>query len=227
MNRVDDKKRRDAEWQRLHALIETREREGDLRLPPEPRLSQDIGVTRARLRALLRRAEEQGLIWRHVGKGTFVGARPIVRDDAVENLSVSVDDLFDARAVIEPRLAAQAALHATSQDISAMEAVLAQMSAAPSFQEWRRLDARLHRLIAVATHNALLVLLYDTLRMPMRLGLDARLEEVFSAPLTPRAATNCEHVALVEAIASRRPDKAEQIMHDHILSVRDQLFGPR
>jgi DNA-binding FadR family transcriptional regulator len=219
--------RREAEWLRLHAIIDARERDGDLRLPPEPRLCEEIGVSRARLRGLLKRAEDQGLIWRHVGKGTFVGARPIVRDDAVENLSVSVDDLFDARMLIEPVLAAQAALHATTHDIAAMEAILAEMLAAPSFQEWRRLDARLHRQIALATHNSLLVLLYDTLRMPMRLGLDARIEEVFSAPVKPRIATNHEHGALVEAIAAHRSDQAEQIMYDHILSVRDQLFGPR
>lgn len=219
--------RREAEWLRLHAIIDERERKGDFRLPPESKLCEQVGVTRARLRGLLKRAEDQGLIWRHVGKGTFAGARPIVREDAVEKLAVSVDDLFDARMLIEPMLAAQAALHATMRDIAAMTAIQDDMLTAPSFQEWRRLDARLHRQVALATHNSLLVLLYDTLRMPMRLGLDMRIEEVFSAPVKPRTATNLEHGELVEAIAAHRPDRAEEIMHDHVRSVRDQLFGPR
>lgn len=212
---------------RLRELIETRERDGNLRLPPEPRLCEEIGVTRARLRTLLKRAEGQGLIWRHVGRGTFVGPRPTVREEAVEDLSVSVDDLFDARVLLEPQLAAQAALHATPQDIEAMEGVLGAMRTAPSFQEWKRLDARLHRLIALATHNALLVLLHDTLRVPVRLGLEARLEEVFSTPPQPRTATNDEHRAIVDAIATPYPAKAEQLMREHILSVRDQLFGAK
>jgi DNA-binding FadR family transcriptional regulator len=55
--------RREAEWLRLHAIIDARERDGDLRLPPEPRLCEEIGVSRARLRGLLKRAEDQGLIW--------------------------------------------------------------------------------------------------------------------------------------------------------------------
>lgn len=227
MDSAYPQQRREAEWLRLHAIIDAREREGDLRLPPEPKLCEQIGVSRARLRRLLKRAEDQGLIWRHVGKGTFVGARPIVRDEAVEKLAVSVDDLFDARMLVEPMLAAQAALHATPHDIADMETILTDMLAAPSFQEWRRLDARLHRQIALATHNALLVLLYDTLRMPMRLGLDARIEEVFGTPMKPRSATNREHGALVGAIGSHRPGQAKQIMYDHILSVREKLFGPR
>lgn len=223
----ETRQRTEDEWARLHSLIEARERDGDLRLPPEPRLCEEIGVTRSRLRGLLKRAEDQGLIWRHVGKGTFVGARPTVREEALQNLSASVDDLFDARILLEPQLAAQAALHATTQDVAALEAVLTDMESAPAFQEWQRLDARLHRLIARATHNALMVLLYDSLRVPMRFGLESRMEEVFSGLLKPRAATYDEHRAIVDAIATRHPAKAEQVMRDHIVSVRDQLFGSR
>lgn len=227
MKREERRHRAEAEWTRLHALIEARERDADLRLPPEPQLCEQIGVTRSRLRSLLKRAEDQGLIWRHVGKGTFVGSRPIVREDAVQDLSVSVDDLFEARGLIEPQLAGQAAIHATGQDVTAMEGVLAAMHATESFQEWKRLDARLHRLIALATHNSLLLLLYDTLRVPMRLSLEARMEEVFDAPLKPRAATNGEHRKIVEAIATHHRARAETLMRDHIVSVRDQLFGSR
>lgn len=212
---------------RLRALIEAHEREGDLRLPPEPQLCEELGVSRGRLRTLLKHAEDDGLIWRHVGKGTFAGARPTLPEETMQNLSVSAGDLFGARAVIEPQLAAQAALQATPQDVEAMEATLAEMAAARTFLEWKRLDARLHRLIAQATHNTLLLLLYDTLRAPARGGLDARLEEVFSTPPEPRVAANGEHRAIVEAIAQHHPARAEQAMRDHIASVRDMLFGAR
>lgn len=227
MKREEARRRAESGWIQLVALIEAQERDGDLRLPPEPRLCEDIGVTRSRLRTLLKRAEDQGLIWRHVGKGTFVGARPIVREEALQDLSVSVGDLFEARALLEPQLAAQASLNATSQDIEAMEAVLATMAETRSFQEWKRLDARLHRLIATATHNPLLALLYEALHIPMRLSIEARLEEVFSAPIEPREATNGEHRKIVDAIASHRPAQADAEMRAHIQSVRDQLFDAR
>lgn len=210
---------------RLHALLEAHERIGDLRLPPEPRLCAELGVSRGRLRTLLKRAEDEGRIWRHVGKGTFVGARPPVRDEATQNLPVSVGDLFDARALFEPQLAAQAALHATPQDIDALEAVLGNLETSQSFLEWKRLDARLHRLIAEATHNALLLLLYDTLRSPLRCGPEARLEEVFGKPPGPRASANAQHREIVAAIAAHHPGKAEEVVRAHIDSVRALLFG--
>ena len=40
-------------------------------------MSQTLGVTRAELRKALAVLEAENQIWRHVGKGTFIGSRPI------------------------------------------------------------------------------------------------------------------------------------------------------
>jgi len=47
------------------------------RLPPERELAVLLGVSRSGLREGLEILEAEGRIWRHVGKGTFVGPRPI------------------------------------------------------------------------------------------------------------------------------------------------------
>src|ERR671913_1013572 len=49
----------------------------DGRLPPERDLSEALGVSRTELRKALGTLEAEGQIWRHVGKGTFVGSRPV------------------------------------------------------------------------------------------------------------------------------------------------------
>jgi GntR family transcriptional regulator, transcriptional repressor for pyruvate dehydrogenase complex len=200
---------------------------GDLRLPPEPKLSEALGVSRGRLRTVLKRLEDEGLIWRHVGKGTFVGPRQVTPNDENWSSSVSVDDIMDARLVLEPQLAAQAAVHATAADIAAMEQCLADMAATQPFIPWKRLDEHLHRVVAESTHNALLLMLYDTMRVQVRLNLDTRMEEVFTSQTGPRHDTDGEHHQLVDAIRTHNPAKAEQLMREHLRSVRIRLFGPR
>lgn len=217
----------DADYARLRTLIDACESAGEPRLPPELRLGQQLGVTRGRLRTLLRRAEDDGLIWRHVGRGTFVGMPSSARADGARAADISMDDLFDARLLIEPQLAAQAALHATAADLDAMEACLAQMAVSQMFLHWKRLDSRLHRMIAAAAHNALLLQIFDTLRAPVRGALELRLEQVFGELPGPRASADVEHRAIVQAIAAHDPARAEAAMRAHIASVRHHLFGLR
>lgn len=212
---------------RLREYVETVANGSDLRLPPEPKLSELLGVSRGRLRTMLKRLEDEGLIWRHVGKGTFVGPRDAVADEQSVAASVSVDDIMNARLILEPQLAAQAAVHATPADIAAMDACLAQMAETTSFPQWKRLDERLHRTIAQASHNGLLVMLYDMLRSQVKLSLDSRVEAVYGEVGSPKATTDGEHALVTNAIRAHDPFRAEQAMRDHLLSVRVHLFGLR
>lgn len=221
MNLIDD------DVARLREYIEQRDAERDPRLPPEPKLCEALGMSRGRLRTVLKRLENEGLIWRHVGKGTFIGPRQIEGNDSSLSAAVSVDDLLGARLVLEPQLAAQAAIHATPADIAALELCLADMATAGPFMHWKRLDERLHRAIAEATHNGLLLLLYDTMRAQMRANLDTRIEAVYSAMTGSRPDTDGEHAQLVAAIRAHNPDRAEQAMREHLRSVRTRLFGQR
>lgn len=213
---------------RLRDYIEARAgTQDDSRLPPEPKLCETLGMSRGRLRTVLKRLENEGLIWRHIGKGTFIGPRHVQADNTSLSAVISLDDLLDARLVLEPQLAAQAAIHATPADITAMEQCLSEMEASGPFMHWKRLDERLHRTIAEATHNALLLMLYDTMRTQMRITLDSRIEAVYSPMTGPRQDTDAEHHQLVHAIRTHNPDRAEQAMREHLRSVRTRLFGQR
>ena len=65
----------DTDLARLRTFLDETAQRGEERLPSEPRLSEVLGVSRGRLRTLLKKLEDDGEIWRHVGKGTFVGPR--------------------------------------------------------------------------------------------------------------------------------------------------------
>jgi len=75
------------------------------RLPSEPELAKQLGVSRATLREAMRSFESQGLIRRRQGSGTFVVGKMQVLDSGLEvlesletlakrlGLEVSVSDL--------------------------------------------------------------------------------------------------------------------------------------
>lgn len=216
----------DDDLARLRELLDETAARGDERLPPEPRLSEELGVSRGRLRTLLRKLESEGAIWRHVGKGTFIGPRKLIDTPAVATV-FSMDDILQARIVLEPQLAAEAAMHSTPDDIAAMDACLAEMTLAGSMLQWKRLDERLHRIIAQSTRNALLLMLYDTLRAQMKVSLDRRIDQVFGAEPGPKENTDDEHRAVVDAIREHDPLAAETAMRDHLRLLRGKLFGLR
>ena len=76
----------------LAALI-SKTRAGD-RLPSEPDLAKQLGVSRATLREAMRTFETQGLIHRRQGAGTFVVGRVPVMDAGLEMLE-SLDTMAD------------------------------------------------------------------------------------------------------------------------------------
>ncbi|NHN39974.1 FadR family transcriptional regulator [Pseudomaricurvus alcaniphilus] len=219
----------DSDIEKLKDYIASARRQGVEKLPPEPRLSSEIGVSRGRLRTLLRKVESEGLIWRHVGKGTFVGHRVDHFPEGNMAYSISVDQVIQARLALEPQLAALAAMHAKNSDIQAMEASLEAMANATSFEHWKALDDSLHLTIASASHNFLLVSLYKSLKNEVDYHLKLRVESVFGTEkkAPQRLQTEEEHRAIVEAIELHDPDSAEALMCQHILSVRAKMFGNR
>jgi GntR family transcriptional regulator len=66
---------------------------GDLapgeRLPSEPELAKTLGVSRSSLRAAIALLEEDGLVQRLHGSGTYVTHRPVMRNDLSRNFGVS------------------------------------------------------------------------------------------------------------------------------------------
>jgi GntR family transcriptional regulator len=59
------------------------------RLPSEPDLAQDLGVSRSSLRAAIALLEEDGLLRSLHGSGTYVTHKPLLRNDLSRNFGVS------------------------------------------------------------------------------------------------------------------------------------------
>ena len=216
-----------SEEQRLRAYIDGALRERRERLLPEPQLSELLNIPRGRLRTQLKRLQKDGLIWRHVGKGTFIGPRTTQLPDSAPVGFVSPSDVMDGRLMIEPLLAGKAAVHARLSDIDAMERCLEKNMAASSYVAWKHGDDRLHRIISEAAQNPLLLMLHDVVHGYARKLISERMEQALGHNPAPVENSNDEHAAIVSAIKKHDPERAEAEMRKHLTSIRALLFGNR
>lgn len=195
------------------------------RLPPERELCATLGISRTALRHALAQLEAEGRIWRHVGRGTFVGNRPLeggIDLGAVTN-KVNPAQVMEARLHVEPELARVAALHATAEDLREMQYCMAQSRRSRSWRVYETWDNNLHRAIACATHNPVLLALFDSLNAVRRAVVWGRLRAT-RLP-TPQHHSFAEHERLVGAIAERDLAQAAACMHAHLQSVRENLLA--
>ena len=91
------------------------------RLPAERDLAVQYGVARNTVRRAVEAIAHDGMIERHVGRGTFVNGEASELADIVQRVTgVSPADLIAVRLIIEPQAAALAARNASSADLLAI-----------------------------------------------------------------------------------------------------------
>lgn len=194
------------------------------RLPPERDLSLRFGVTRAQLRKALADLEADGLIWRHVGRGTFIGARPVLNlaDAAYLGELASPSQVMTARIAIEPELARLAALMAARADMEMMRHWAQRCRMAPDWRSYEAADNNLHHAIAKATHNKVLLYLFDMLNTVRRSTVWGQ-KRANPRP-EPDHYSFAQHEGICDAIAARDETRAADLMRAHIHAVRDRVL---
>jgi len=209
-----------------HWLIGAGLKAGD-RLPPERKLAEKFCVSRAQLRKALTVLEDEGLIKRDVGRGTFItslaGASPADEEIAARTSPLAA---MQARYAIEPELARLAALNATPAQISKMRRLTRDMRLAESWDVYADLDWQFHNLIAEATGNVLLIEIQRRLNDVRRYVVWSNLEKKLTGP--PRDYHSFEeHEQIVDAIENRESTKAMEAMLMHLGGTKSQLADYR
>lgn len=197
----------------------------------EEDLAKDFGVSRPTLREALRILASGNLIRANKGPGGGI----FVAHTADEGISVSLsnaiammletgaatmEELLDARLVIEAPLAGLAAYHA---DDAAKERlrVAVEAEAAADQDDPDSLgsaDAEIHRTVAAAAGNRMLQALVGWVFEVLQPQLVTKIHEA-----VVHSAVIDQHRALLRAIERGDPARAERAMKDHLLYLRDVL----
>jgi len=197
------------------------------RLPSERDMIATLGIRRNTLRKALDALERHGVIWRHVGKGTFLANRDGTGQlGLIEALGQNITPvrMVQARLCIEPALAREAAIHASREAIVRIKSARDAAKAAVDWTEYEAKDDQFHRAVAQSSDNALLLLLFDQLNHVRRSVADTSVVRGTTRPPTTHSSFS-EHDLIVQAIVVHDPKEAQNAMREHIGSVADRLFG--
>lgn len=224
----------DAPLVQLRAWLTRHDFPPETRLPPERELAVILGVSRGELRKALATLEAEGHLWRHVGKGTFTGARKMeVMSLAEIDRETNPAEVMRTRLLIEPIIAREAALNATSKHLEALRRCVRRTHKATTWRQYETADNELHRCIAEATDNRLLLALFDALNAVRRAVVWGLLRSNSDRPPDDHHSFS-EHDRIIEAIESRDLEGAGRAMYMHLRAVERNLMeqdfaggGPR
>jgi GntR family transcriptional repressor for pyruvate dehydrogenase complex len=209
---------------RLEADIVARTLAPGERLPSERKLVERFGVSRPIVREVLRRLQERGLIVVHPGRGSFVRELTPTQGHAsvdvlVRRGEITVRDLVTARRMLEAEAAALAAEHHTDADAARMREILAAFDASADVGAGAELDVAFHEAIAVASGNAVIQIMFGSIRalthgMVLRSLADRKVSRI-GAPI---------HHTILDAIVAGDADAARAAMTEHI-QLAEKTYG--
>jgi len=197
------------------------------KLPTERQLARNFDKPRSAVRKALTILEAEGLLLRHVGRGTFVAEpyQPLSNEDLGPDPDVSPSELVDARLIFEPSLAPFVTSNATGADFRRMEECLSAAATAQTLDAYEQQDALFHLAIARATHNSLLIrtaTMFSAARHNAAWGQLKQRSGTFDP--ARRAEVRAEHLGILEALKQRDEELARERLCAHLVQIRFKLF---
>jgi GntR family transcriptional repressor for pyruvate dehydrogenase complex len=192
-------------------------------LPAERDLAKQFGVSRTAVREAIKALQEKGLVDAFPGRGTFVtsGTSNSMRRSLDRIIKSGETDgcayLAEVREILEPEIAALAAIRASDQDLGTMrEAIDVMDSAGRDSDAFIEADLDFHLALAEAAANPIVLSLIDSIVGLLR---EQRLRIFYTGGGPQRG--QCHHKHIFEAIERHDPQGARAAMQAHLSQVRE------
>lgn len=197
-------------------------------LPAERELAQQFGVSRTAVREAVRVLSEKGLVEAYSGRGTFVtnGTSQVIRQSLDLMIKIGQPDgathLAELREILEPGIAALAAIRAEESHISQLREAVDLMDRsrhdADAFIEG---DLDFHLALAEAAGNPMVLSLIDSIVGLLR---EQRMRTYYIAGGPERGQVH--HKKILEAVEQHNPERARETMQAHMQQVREDSRVP-
>ena len=203
--------------QQIQQMVEKGELQPGDKLPSERELCEQFGASRTAVREAVSALASKGILERR-GKGIYVcklDARILAEsmEFLVNAKDISINDIMEARALIEVGIAGLAALRATDEDIAALQETVDNLVGDEAKEaKIRNSAADFHSRLAKATHNPLLadyfIVLYEIFYHDKR-SLSA---------ISQSAAT---HKDILDKVKQHDPEGAQEEMRKHLSMIKE------
>ena len=202
-------------------------RSGD-RLPTERELAEQFQASRTAVREAMKTLAQKGLVDMRPGRGTIVidGTSKAMRHSLGLMMKVgqagSSTNLVEVREILEPEIAALAAMRAGEEDITAMrESVLVMDASLDDADAYITADNNFHQALAKGTQNILILALVDSIVYL----LSEQRKQIFSVKGGPERG-QIHHKRILEAVLHHDAEAARKAMCAHLQQVREDVRNP-
>lgn len=194
------------------------------KLPNELELCKNLDVSRTTIREAIKILVTENILEIKRGKGTFVSERLGVSKDPLGLLFESdkkklIKDLFETRLIIEPELIGLVCERAEEEEIEKIKVVAKEIEELILKKENHlQKDVEFHKLIAKASHNAVVTKIIPIINDSINYGYDATKNDDSVNKAVIRV-----HRNIVEAISKRDKVMAKEASREHIKIAIDKL----
>ena len=193
------------------------------RLPAERNLAEEFEVSRGTIRTALQNLEEQNLVTRKVGSGTYVTHRELSNQHDISSITSPIE-MVEVRIAIEPQMVRLAITNASHRDLEELRKALRQCEeCGGDAEKFAQADTAFHMALAQCSKNKLMYWVYERISEVRRYSQWRMMKTKL---LTPDRINyyNRQHRALYEAIAARDATDAIGVIKEHLFGVQDDLL---
>lgn len=192
------------------------------RLPASRQMAESYGVARNTLRDALAQLEAGNYVQTRPGSGTYITYREN-RTDTAPLEAANPLELIDARFALEPHICRLCVLHGTRQDFERLEALCDRMDRAVDDPlDFAEADTDFHRALAATTRNNLLIWVIGQINQVRSLDEWTRMRQLtLDEAIITRY--NAQHRQILNAIRLREPERAANMMKEHLETARLSL----